>query len=78
MVIHRKDAKGEAEFSRMFSEHSRRRTGATGLVAPRAATKQKTLRSWRRTIPGAPPAGALRASNFVPDKIVRLCGEKYI
>src|SRR3989344_2138691 len=52
MVIHRKDAKGEAEFSRMFSEHSRRRTGATGLVAPRAATKQKTLRSWRRTIPG--------------------------
>jgi hypothetical protein len=28
-----------------------------------------------RAIPGAHPAGALRASNFVPDKIVRLCGE---
>jgi hypothetical protein len=24
-----------------------------------------------RAIPGAHPAGALRASNFVPDKIVR-------
>jgi hypothetical protein len=35
----------------------------------------KPLRSLRRAIPGAPPAGALRASNFVPDKIVRLCGE---
>ena len=41
-------------------------------------TWQEPLRSWRRTIPGAPPAGVLRASNFVPDKIVRLCGEKYI
>src|SRR3990167_3588339 len=40
MVIHRKDAKGEAGSSRMFSEHSRRRTGATGFVAPWAATKQ--------------------------------------
>jgi hypothetical protein len=30
-----------------------------------------------RAIPGAHPAGALRASNFVPDKIVRLCGKKY-
>jgi hypothetical protein len=29
-----------------------------------------------RAIPGAHPAGALRASNFVPDKIVRLCGKK--
>jgi hypothetical protein len=27
--------------------------------------------SWMRAIPGAPPAGALRTSNFVPDKIVR-------
>jgi hypothetical protein len=33
------------------------------------------LRSLMRAIPGAHPAGALRASNFVPDKIVRLCGE---
>src|SRR3990170_8834718 len=40
MVIHRKEAKGEAGSSRMFSEHSRRRTGATGFVAPWAATKQ--------------------------------------
>jgi hypothetical protein len=36
---------------------------------------QKPLRSLMRAIPGAHPAGALRASNFVPDKIVRLCGE---
>jgi hypothetical protein len=33
------------------------------------------LRSLMRAIRGAPPAGALRASNFVPGKIVRLCGE---
>jgi hypothetical protein len=30
-------AEGEAGFSRMFSEHSRRRTGATDFVAPWAA-----------------------------------------
>jgi hypothetical protein len=35
----------------------------------------KSLRSLMRAILSAPPAGALRASNFVPDKIVRLCGE---
>jgi hypothetical protein len=71
MIICRKDAKGEAGFSRMPGGHSRRRTGATGFVAPRVAIKQKPLRSLMRAIPGAPPAGALRASNFVPDKIVR-------
>jgi hypothetical protein len=43
MVIHRKDAKGEAEFPRMFSEHSRRRTGATDFVAPRAAIQLLVL-----------------------------------
>ncbi len=36
---------------------------------------KKSLRSLLRAILGAPPVGALRASNFVPDKIVRLCGE---
>jgi hypothetical protein len=36
----------------------------------------KPLRSLMRALPGAHPLGALRASNFVPDKIVRLCGEK--
>ena len=35
----RQDARGEAEFSRMLSEHSRRRTGATGFVAPWAENK---------------------------------------
>src|SRR3989344_1506675 len=40
MIIHRKDAKGEAGSSRMFSEHSRRRTGATGFFSPPAATKK--------------------------------------
>ncbi|OGI51278.1 MAG: hypothetical protein A2W42_03280 [Candidatus Muproteobacteria bacterium RIFCSPHIGHO2_01_60_12] len=44
MIICRKDAKGEAGFSRMFGEHSRRRTGATGFVAHWAAIK-KSLRS---------------------------------
>ena len=38
MIIHREDAKGEAEPLRMFSEHPRRRTGATDFVAPWAAT----------------------------------------
>jgi hypothetical protein len=33
-----------------------------------------SLRLLMRAIPGAHPAGALCASNFVPDKIVRLCG----
>jgi hypothetical protein len=35
----------------------------------------KSLRSLMRAILDAPPAGALLASNFVPDKIVRLCSE---
>jgi hypothetical protein len=39
-IVCRKDAKGGAEFSRMFSEHSYRRTGATGFVTPWAATKK--------------------------------------
>jgi hypothetical protein len=49
----------------MFSEHSRRRTGATDLVAPWAATQQAFARfaSLLRTIHGA--------HNLAPGKIVR-------
>jgi hypothetical protein len=46
------------------------------LLHPGPQCQEMPLRSLMRAIPGAPPAGALRASNFVPDKIVRLCGEK--
>ena len=31
-----------------------------------------------RAIPGAHPAGGLRPSNFVPDKIVRIIFFKYL
>src|SRR4030065_2351769 len=64
MIIYRKDAKGEAEFSRMFSEHSRRRTGATDFVAPRAAMSRNAFAFFDARHPWRAPCGRATRVQF--------------
>jgi hypothetical protein len=59
---------------KIIYEFSPQRREERKEILMRTKKPEISLRSLMRAIPGAPPAGALRASNFVPDKIVRLCG----